>query len=475
MEKEPKFKTESEESEETKIFKEPFEELNLLVKRGKRKGPPPPATEGKQPIIEVEEPPGEKEEEPEEEEEEEREGPEVIDPWESPIIEPSSPVDRKTVEDFIEFQKQKEAEEKAKKEEEKKARRLTPEERARKARKDEDERFIREFFKKEGEEKIKEIIQVTEEYRRLEESVEPYIRDLARVFEQIMQSISQQVSLAWEEGWRSGRFNIKRFIRKYASYLQEGAPPLPLDQLDVYDRKEFFETLKLFPEKIKVRLVLDGSGSMTPERILALKQLAVLIMEALSAFEFTINLRFRLKEPIRIDTEIRIFGSPGNSRIIKPFGETKNYDQQEAKADRLRVFFFIHNNYGDTCDAEPWWKIDASLDDPKYLEELKKGKAKEFVFEVTDGGSNESFHPDVSPAQDTRDAIDAVERKGVIARGFQIGSPSDEEKIIFDHIWGEKGSRIAHPKKLAPAMAKTLAEEIQKVQFRIQYEEGEEE
>lgn len=109
------------------------------------------------------------------------------------------------------------------------------------------------------------------------------------------------------------------------------------------------------------------------------------------------------------------------------------------------------------------------------MEELKKGISKEFIFEITDGGSNESTDSNVSPAQDTRDAINAVEKKNVITRGFQIGTPSSEEKQIFDKIWGEKGSRINHPSKLAPAMAKTLAEEILKAQFKIQYQEGGEE
>jgi len=479
MEKEPKFKIESQkEPEETKVFKNPLDELRVFIERGKKpKGPPPEPPKQpkeKEPDYEYEKPPEEEEEEEEDEEQEqEKEGPIVIDPWQPPIENPS-PINRKTIEDFIEFQKEKEAEEEAKEEEEKKARRLTPKERAQKVRKNEDERFIREFFESEGEKEIAKMLKVAEEYRQLEESVEPYVKDLAQVFEQVMQNVSQQVSLAWEEGWRSGRFNIERFIKKYGAYLQEGAPPLQFSEIDVYDQKEFFERLRLFPEKIKVRLVLDGSGSMDEERLLALKQNAILIMEALSAFEFTINLRFSLKEPIHIDTEIRMFGSQGRGRIIKPFAETKNYNPEEARADRLKAFPFIHNNYGGTCDAEPWWKIDASLDDPKYLEELKSNKAKEFIFEVTDGGSNESTHPKVLPAQDTRDAIDAVEKKGGIARGFQIGTPTDEEKAVFDQIWGKNGSRIDHPKKLVPAIAKTLAEEIQKAQFKIQYEEGEE-
>jgi len=64
---------------------------------------------------------------------------------------------------------------------------------------------------------------------------------LAQVFEQIMQNISQQVTLAWEEGWRSGRFNIDRFIKKYGAYLQEGAPPLQFNEIDVYDQKNFLK------------------------------------------------------------------------------------------------------------------------------------------------------------------------------------------------------------------------------------------
>lgn len=479
--------------EERKIYEKPSKELILILEKNRKKDQPPAKPIENMPKIEFEEEEeedkkeqeeetseeGEEEKEQEEEGASEEEGEEKNDedeneieednPWE-PLIETPSPINRKTIEDFINFQKEKEKELEKKLEEEERIKRLTPKERARKAQKEEDENFIKEYFK--NEEDINKFLEIAEEYRQIEESVEPYIEDLARVFEQVMQSISQQITFFWEEGWRSGRFNIDRFIKKYAAYIQEGAPPLSFDQLDVYDQRDFIKRLKLFPEKIKVRLVLDGSGSMTGDRIIALKQIAVLIIEALSAFEFSINFRFKLKNPIRIDTEIRMFGSRGNSKIIKPFSETENYNPTEERVNRLKAFQFIHSNYGDTCDAEAWWKINESLNKKlNYLEDLKKGRAREFVFEVTDGGSNQSTQINISPAQDTRDAIEAVEKKGVVTRGFQIGDPDSEERMIFDRIWGEKGSRIDHLKDLAPAITKTLADEIKKFQFRIQYEE----
>ncbi|MBI4276458.1 hypothetical protein HY629_01315, partial [Candidatus Uhrbacteria bacterium] len=196
----------------------------------------------------------------------------------------------------------------------------------------------------------------------------------------------------------------------------------------------------------------------------------VLFLEALSTFEATVNVRFRLKKPFCVDTEIRMFGDPGKSVIVKPFTAGVMRPKEEL-ASRFQTLGAIHGGYGGTCDAEPMWAIADSIT-PSLTSDLKEGRAKEFVFEITDGGSNgvsARAKAEDTAAQDTRNAVDAVEKVGVVARGFQIGEPAEEEKQTFGSIWGENGEHIPHPKDLAPAVAALLADELRKTEMKIQY------
>lgn len=392
---------------------------------------------------------------------------EQVNPWQ-PIIESKPTISKKEIEDFIKDQKEKEAEAKKEKEEKEKKQRLTPKERAKQAQKQDDEKFCREH-------NIDP--EIAEEYREIEESIEPYRKELAEIFKKLTTTIQDRIIKVWEQGFRSGKFNIGRFIKKYGQYLQEGAEQfIPFDMLDVYDQREFISRLSVFPEKIKIRLVLDGSGSMTKERILALKQVSVLILEALASAQSDINNSLKnrnilLREPFRVDTEIRMFGSRGNSVVVKSFDEAKKYNPDEERADRLKGYSQIHNGYGGTCDAEPWWLINESIGDEKYINNLKTGKAKELIFETTDGGSNESYNPNISAEQDTRDAIHKVNQKGAITRAFQIGDPDEQEKNTFDNIWGKDGERIPHISTLVAAVAKILAEELRKIEIEITEED----
>lgn len=389
------------------------------------------------------------------------------DPWQ-PLDDKPEPIDLDTIKDFIKQQDEKKKEDAAKKKADKAVTQLTPQEKIHQAIAQADQKICEQYAVDPH---------LANEYRQLEQSIEPYKRDLAAVFEEVMNTISQRVSTFWAEGFRSGTFNIDSFIRKYSPEIAAERPDLiPWDKLDVYDQREIISRLVLFPDRLRVRLVLDGSGSMNEERIRALKQLSVLFLESLSTFEETVNLRFRLKEPLRVDTEIRMFGSTGKSETIKTFAQGKTADEAE-RVDRFKAFGNINNSYGGTCDAEPLWGVAQSLDS-SLVADLKAQQAKEFVFEITDGGSNETSsqaRSGTSPEQDTRNAVEALEASSVVIRGFQVGDPSDEEKRIFDRIWGNRGAHIPHPKDLAASVAALLAEELKKTQFQVQYYEEDEE
>lgn len=386
-------------------------------------------------------------------------------PWGSQDDKPE-PVNEEMVAAFIAQQQAKAEAEKAKQKAEKKLAELTPADRAKLAEHQLDAALCK---------KLNIDPALATEYRDMEAAVEQYKSDLAEVFEQMMNTLSLQISRYWSEGFRSGRFNIDAFIAKYGPMLAAEQPDfVPWEMLDAYDQREFMSRLDLFPDHIRVRLVLDGSGSMIEERLKALKQLSVLFLESLSTFELTMNLRYRLNTPFVVDTEIQMFGSEGKNKIIKPF--TGSADPETEKALRFTAMGEINNDYGMTCDAEALWNIATRLD-PDDRSKIREGKAKEFVFVITDGGSNEvsnfarsALSPVPAPedaGEDSRNALAVLTEAGLLARGFQIGTPSEEEKDTFNAIWGENGKYTPDPKDLVPAVAEAFAGEIRKTRIFI--------
>ena len=390
-------------------------------------------------------------------------------PWASFDDKPE-PINIQTIRKFIQQQtKEKEKQEKTAKETA-----MTPEERAAKAQQEEDKKLSTQF-------EIND--HLVKQYRKLELDVEAYKRDLSKVFEQMMNTVALQIQTLWAQGFRSGRFNIDSFIRKYGSFLAVEQPDfIPWDTLDAFDQKQFMERLSLFPEQIRLRLVLDGSSSMDEAKQKAVKELSVLFSEGLATFESTMNLRFRLTKPFIVDTEIYMFGSPGKNQKIKEFSNGKSPD--EERADRMKALGFIHNEYGLTCEAEALWDIVESID-PTYEQDLKSGKAKDFVFVVTDGGSNQisqfassseyPFSPPMTAIEDATNAITTLHDMGVLIRGLQIDVPSEDEMLTFESIWGTMGQHVPAPKNLAPTVASMFKDEIRKTEILVEmYDDGEE-
>ncbi len=417
------------------------------------------------------------------------------DPWKESDDKPE-PIDKEVVEDFLKKQKEKEKEKRQEKRVLERRQRLTPDKRADAARRHVDELLCKEHGVDPRH---------AAEYRRIEHSIDEYKGALAAVFERLIQSIEVRIIRFWEEGFKSGRFNVEHFVRKYGAELATGnAAMIPWDRLDTFDRREFEHRLSLFPEVIRVRLKLDGSGSMNEARILALKQLCVLLLEGLSTFQETMNLRFRLTDPLVIDTEIGMWGSVGASKTVKPFSHAAESDPDRELVNRFRAFGEINSSYGMTCDAEALWAVSSDIT-PDKANQLASGRAKEFLFNVTDGGSNQvsaagfpfvAKVPETGPvpyvdeengekkevsinlraAQDTRNAVSAIETQGVVARAFQVGEDvSEPDKATFQSIWGKNGERVRHPKDLAAAVASVLADQLEKIDFEISYSPVEEE
>ena len=285
-----------------------------------------------------------------------------------------------------------------------------------------------------------------EAYAELEKSVEPYRRQLGAVFEGFMKSIEARMERFFVNGFRSGKVDVEQFARKYGAELaEERYEDIPWNNLLVHARKEFESRFEITPNEIAVRIVVDGSGSMYPDRIEAAKQMAVLFLEAFGSFQETMALRFRLRKPLTVNVEVWIYGSNGAATVIKPFAGSPGAGSEPERVRRFRMIGELGKQRGGTCDGDPLWSIAQSIA-PDRRAALKARRSLEFLLAVTDGGSGEAsrqgkdlvkdipqrekaeregrtFDVFSQAMQDTRNALGEIERAGVIARAFQLGLP----------------------------------------------------
>ena len=381
--------------------------------------------------------------------------------WDTDITNPEW-IDASTVKDFIRQQRDVKKDEKA----EERLARMTPEERAKHMKHQEIiDRLSR--FDIPNPERLADL------YTELMESVDPYRKELAETFRKIMESIRERLVQFWLSGFTSGRFNVDRMIEKFGPEIAaKNYGAIDWERLTVHERREVESRLSLHPNRIRVRLVIDGSGSMTQDRILAAQQLAVLFMSALGSAESEINLAFKLSEPFVIDTEVWMYGSKRNARRVKTVASSKS-DPVLEHVERVAFLQHVNSGYGGTCEAEPLWLI-AQTVTPEDEEQIKEGRLRDFVFLFTDGGANEAsqFAEGASSEQDSRNAAHRLEQKGLIARAVQLDqSTSEEEKQTFRKIWGDHGSQVSHPAQVAETVMRLLEEELKRLQFQIEYYE----
>ena len=378
------------------------------------------------------------------------EGPEgEPSPWDLPTEGSPDPIDEQTIKDFIKQKRDKDKKDAEKKKQEQR----TPEQRAADAQREADNKLCA----------GKNVDPAAaHDYREIQSKVQEHIKAVSEVFENFIRDIEQRISLAWAEGFKSGKLNVERFIKKYGHMLVEGGEQyIPWSALDTYDRREFTSRLKLKPSRFRVRLVLDGSGSMDADKIKALKSVVVLLSESLSWFEATMNLRFKLKDPFVVDTEIRMFGD--KTELVKKFAQGKPTSDDEW-ADRFAAFGKINGAWGGTRDNLPLSDISQNIT-PAYKEELEKGTTKDMVFEITDGGTQTQA--------ETIDLIETLEKQHLTTRALLIGSPEGSyDAQIFAGTWGSRGESVPDISQLAGVMAKLLSGEISKVKAKIQYQGG---
>ncbi len=296
---------------------------------------------------------------------------------------------------------------------------------------------------------------LAEEYREIEKEIEPFKHALAAVFEEFMRTLEERITAYYIGHFKKGKASIRALVRRYAPELANDAE-LPMDptSLKYFLRHEFISRLSISPTKVRSRLLIDGSGSMAGEKIKLARQISALYLEGFASFEETMNLRYRLKDPFKTDTEIRVFGT--HDTVARPF--TSDDPSSTGPTAKFRAFDQIRSDKGATCDAASFEAVDQSLD-PSQVADLKQGKAREFLLYIADGGS--------STAEASAVAIAAIQAKGVICKGLLLGTPSDSEQETFKNMFGQHGAQVPDITKLVEVVTELLREEIQQIAIQV--------
>lgn len=302
---------------------------------------------------------------------------------------------------------------------------------------------------------------VAQDYWEISQQIKPYKEKLAQIFEKFLRTVNDKIVEFWETGYKTGRLDVKKLIAKYSDYFTEGAGQfIPWNDLDVYLQKEFLQKVKLFPTEVRMRLISDGSGSMVADRRDYVKKIMVLLLEGMATFEDRVNRNFELKDKFKTDTEAWVFGS--GHKKTKAFSGVNSGNA--AIVERMKAFSGVDLPMGGTDDSTVWQEISESYTDPVYLEKLKKGKAKELIFEITDGEEA------LSSAQETNKCVNDITQLGAIIFGFQVAL-GKEKCASFNEAFGDKGSAVENFPEILPIIAAVLEKEIGSLNVELEYED----
>jgi len=305
-------------------------------------------------------------------------------------------------------------------------------------------------------------------FKKIEAKVEPYLQDLSRLWQKIIFGSSRKIERKIEGHFKTGaEMDVQKVIEEWPKIQQQ-----KFDDVRVMKRMVSKEILIQKPELIRVRLVGDMSGSMDAKKKHILQQCFALIFSSLREFNTHLNrTRSQTKTKLKVDTEGWVFGSEA-LQVKKLRSESRLDDEQ---VEIIKMFEKLEDTLGYTCDYKVLNAIDSSISQTD-MKKIDEGKIMEIVFEITDGGSTVLIERNgqremVSTSTETRKSVDKLLNEKIIARGFQIGETSAEEKRIFNEVWND-GRAEAHGEivgeeiaNLIPAVAAALKKHLSGVKL----------
>ncbi len=296
--------------------------------------------------------------------------------------------------------------------------------------------------------------------REIEKEIEPYLKEMSQFWRKIVFGYSTERKLEWEGYYKFGtRLDIHKVIKEWPK-IEKG------DVFDVKVMKKRVVKEKLIhkPEVnklkvIRVRLVLNVSGNMDKERLKTLREITVLLGRSLQEFNHYLGLaRETTGTKLVADLEEWIFES--KPQKIKPLAgddyRTRNWEKDEA--DFIKSIGYLFSSGGTSADFLALEEIEKSITDFD-IERIKQGKLLEILIEITDGGSDD---PEL-----TREIKNRLKEKGIIAKAFQIGEPTEEEIEAFKTTWENDGDGERVPKlsQVLPALTQFLKKYLKDVKL----------
>ncbi len=284
------------------------------------------------------------------------------------------------------------------------------------------------------------------QFRKIEAEVAPYLEELTKLWQRIIFGSTRKIEREMAGHFKMGsELDIEKTIEEWPQ-IQKG----DIEKAEVMQKMVSKENLIERPELIRLRLVGDMSGSMNEAKRHVLQQCFVLLLSSLREFETHLNLtRSQTKTKLEVDTEGWIFGD--EEKKIKKLRAESNFEDEQVEI--VKIVEHLQNTIGNTYDNTALEKIIEEIT-PEERNKIAQERIMEMIFEITDGGS--------SDAAAARRAVDTLDDISVIARAFQIGETSEEEKATFNAVWNvnreEKLGEIVGKdiQNLLPAIAELL-------------------
>lgn len=298
--------------------------------------------------------------------------------------------------------------------------------------------------------------ELVQKFKKIEQEIAPHLQNLSELWQRIIFGSTKKIERGMAGYFNTGtEMSIPKIIDEWPQ-IEKGQ----LEEARVMEKMEMKEVLVRKPDLIRVRLVGDMSGSMNEAKRHVLEQCIVLLLSSLKEFNTYLNLtRSRTKSKLEVDTEVWVFGDEASR--AKRLRASQGHDMDDDLIENIKIFHHLQNTIGNTYDNKALDEIIKSLEPDK--EKIEQDKIMEIVFEITDGGSSA---PDAA-----KSAIDSLVNINVIARAFQIGAVSDEEKKTFNKVWNEgreeKLGEIVGEKieNLIPAIAELLKKYLGQVRL----------
>ena len=198
---------------------------------------------------------------------------------------------------------------------------------------------------------------------------------------------------------------------------------------------------------------------MDEERLKTLREITVLLGRSLQEFNHYLGLaRETTGTKLVADLEEWIFES--KPQKIKPLAgddyRTRNWEKDEA--DFIKSIGYLFSSGGTSADFLALEEIEKSVTDFD-IERIKQGKLLEILIEITDGGSD---NPEL-----TREIKNMLKEKGIIAKAFQIGEPTEGEIEAFKTTWENDGDgeRVPELSQVLPALTQFLKKYLKDVKL----------